>query len=89
MMDHDMTEMCRGLKDQLSAYLDGELESALCAEIEQHLKGCDNCRVVIDTLNKTITLYREVGPEEVPLDTHDRLARVLHLEMLKERGDAG
>ncbi len=83
MQDHK-DQVCRELKDKLSAYLDGELESALCAEIEQHLQGCDDCRVVVDTLNKTITLYRNYGQATVPPDTHDRLTRVLHLEMLKK-----
>lgn len=75
--------VCRELKDKLSEYLDGELESALCAEIEQHLKGCDDCRVMVDTLNKTITLYRNYGQESVPPETHERLTRVLDLERLK------
>ncbi len=81
-MDH-ITETCREIKDKLSAYLDGELETALCAEIEQHLRGCDNCRVMVDTLNKTITLYRNYGQDEVPPDAHTRLTRVLNLERLK------
>ncbi len=87
-MDHEMTEVCRGLKDQLSAYLDGELESALCDEIERHLRGCENCRVVVDTLNKTITLYRNYGQEEVPPEAHERLEHVLHLEMLKKKSES-
>lgn len=87
-MDHDMSEVCRGLKGQLSAYLDGELQSALCAEIEQHLRGCENCRVVVDTLNKTITLYRNYGQEQVPPETHARLTHVLRLEMLKKKQGA-
>ncbi len=78
-----MNQVCRELKDKLSAYLDGELESALCAEIERHLQGCDDCRVMVDTLNKTITLYRHYGQASVPPEAHDRLTRVLHLEMLK------
>lgn len=81
-MDH-LTEACREIKDKLSAYLDGELESALCAEIEQHLSGCDDCRVMVDTLNKTITLYRNYGQETVPPDVHERLTRVLNLQQLK------
>ncbi len=75
----ELKDVCRDLKDQLSAYLDGELESALCAEIEQHLHNCNDCRVMVDTLNKTITLYRNYGQEDVPPETHDRLTRVLHL----------
>ncbi len=84
-MDH-LTETCREIKDKLSAYLDGELESALCAEIEQHLRGCDDCRVMVDTLNKTITLYRNYGQETVPPDVHERLTRVLNLQQLKTQG---
>lgn len=80
-----MTQLCRELKDKLSEYLDGDLESALCAEIERHLQGCDNCRVMVDTLNKTITLYRNYGQVSVPPDTHGRLTRVLRLEMLKNQ----
>lgn len=84
MMDQQKEQICREIKDKLSAYLDGELESALCAEIEQHLSGCDNCRVVVDTLNKTILLYRNYGQVSVPTETHERLTRVLHLETLKK-----
>ncbi len=84
-MDY-LTEACREIKDKLSAYLDGELESALCVEIEQHLHGCDDCRVMVDTLNKTITLYRNYGQENVPLDVHERLTRVLKLEQRKAKG---
>lgn len=84
-MDTQKEQICRDLKDRLSEYLDGELESALCSEIEQHLRDCDDCRVVVDTLNKTITLYRNYGQASVPPDTHDRLTRVLYLEMLKNQ----
>ncbi len=83
-MDGQKEQVCREIKDKLSAYLDGELESALCAEIEQHLRGCDNCRVVVDTLNKTILLYRNYGQVSVPPEAHERLTRVLHLELLKK-----
>ena len=83
-MDH-LSETCREIKDKLSTYLDGELESALCAEIEQHLRGCDDCRVMVDTLNKTITLYRHYGQETVPPDVHERLTRVLNLQQIKAK----
>jgi len=64
----------------LSEYLDGELEAQLCAEIERHIAECGNCRVVVDTLRKTVTLYREYGHEPVPQDAKDRLYAVLHLD---------
>ncbi len=82
-----LSETCREIKDKLSAYLDGELESALCAEIEQHLAGCADCRVMVDTLNRTVTLYRQYGQESVPADVHDRLTRVLKVKQLKGKTD--
>ena len=87
MDDQHINETCREIKNKLSAYLDGELESALCAEIEQHLRGCDDCRVMVDTLNKTITLYRNYGRSTVPPDVHERLTRVLKLEQLNAKND--
>jgi anti-sigma factor (TIGR02949 family) len=71
---------CREMLGSLSEYLDGELESQLCAEIERHIAECGNCRVVVDTLRKTVTLYREHGHEEVPQDARERLYAVLKLE---------
>ncbi len=81
----EMNELCQELKAQLPDYLDGELQSQVCAEIERHIQGCDNCRIMVDTLKKTITLYRDNGSARVPTDVHERLTRVLDLERLKEK----
>ena len=48
---------CKEMLGSLSDYIDGDLEAQLCAEIEQHMAGCGNCRLVVDTLNKTVSLY--------------------------------
>jgi len=71
---------CQEMLGQLSDYIDGELEIALCAEIEEHLSGCSNCRIMVDTMRKTIVLYHEQTPEDLPSDVKDRLYRVLKLE---------
>ena len=76
--DHYST--CRELLGQLSDYVDGELEAALCDELEAHLSQCPDCRVMVDTLRKTITLYRSQAQPELPADVQDRLYRVLRLE---------
>ncbi len=70
---------CRQLRNLLSDYLDGELEAALCAELEAHLAGCPDCRVMVDTVRKTIILYRSQAPTELPAEVKDRLYRVLKL----------
>ena len=70
---------CKDTLGILSDYLDGELDCTLCEEIERHMAECGNCRIMIDTLRRTVILYREHGHEDVPLDAKDRLYAVLHL----------
>ncbi len=88
-MTHIHSETCKALKAQLSEFIDGELDDAMCQEIEQHIEGCENCRVVVDTLRKTILLYRDAPAETVPPQVHARLVKVLDLEQLKKRKEQG
>lgn len=70
---------CQSLLSQLSDYIDGDLEEALCAELERHLASCENCRIVVNTLAKTITLYHHLPDPDLPAETQDRLFKVLKL----------
>jgi anti-sigma factor RsiW len=72
---------CKALLGELSDYVDGELAANLCAELERHLETCPDCRIVVDTLRKTISLYHQAN-ETTPLpdDVKQRLYRSLHLE---------
>lgn len=76
--DHDH-ESCRELLESLSLYVDGEAEDALCREIEQHMADCENCRVVVNTLDKTVKLYREHGHSRLPGEARERLYAALDL----------
>lgn len=72
--------LCHDLLGQLSDYVDGELEASLCAELEAHLAECPNCRVMVDTVRKTIILYRTQAAVELPSDIEARLYKVLEIE---------
>ncbi|MEW5872956.1 MAG: zf-HC2 domain-containing protein [Chloroflexota bacterium] len=77
-MDH---EHCRFLLGSLSEYVDGALADELCAEIERHLESCDNCRVVVDSLRKTVYLYQVTKPPAVmPSEVRQRLFLRLDLD---------
>ncbi len=78
-------ENCRNLLIQLSDYIDGELEEALCAEIEQHMAGCLDCQAVVNTLDKTIELYRTTGRAHVPREVQKRLYKVLKLDHIARK----
>ncbi len=78
-MKHDHG-VCQQIMDHISDYVDGELEASLCAELEAHLSGCRNCRVMVDTVRKTITLYHAQPPVELPSDVQGRLYKILKIE---------
>lgn len=83
-------EQCRYLLGSLSDYIDGALEESVCREIEQHLAGCENCRVVIDTLRKTVSLYHEEAQQETaPEGVHRRLFKRLNLDDFIEDTEKG
>ncbi|HFQ93478.1 MAG TPA: hypothetical protein ENK32_05680 [Anaerolineae bacterium] len=76
---------CGNLLDHLSDYLDNEASAAICAEIEQHLQDCEDCRVVVDTLRQTIQLYHTLPQPDMPDDFRQRLYKSLDLEPYLER----
>jgi anti-sigma factor RsiW len=84
-------ESCRHLLDSLSSYVDGELSPELCAELERHLSGCENCRIVVDSLRKTVYLYRATADDSpaVPEDVRQRLFHCLDLDEFIEKKSSG
>lgn len=74
------TVNCRHLLGDLSDYLDGQAPEAICAEIERHMAGCEDCRVVVDTLHKTVLLYRGLPQPSLPESAREQLYRALDLE---------
>ena len=72
---------CRHMLGALSDYVDGELASELCAELERHLQTCPNCTVVVNTLRKTVELYQETDEEDaLPQAVRQRLFAKLDLD---------
>lgn len=72
-----MTKNCRDYISNLSDYLDGDLDAALCEEIEKHIGACTNCRIMVDSLRQTVTLCREGRPEALPKELEERLTSAL------------
>jgi anti-sigma factor RsiW len=80
---------CHQLLCSISEYIDGELDPALCEELERHLCECEDCQIVLDTTRKTINLYHTTSEEEgVPTDVRQRLFKCLNLEDYIQRKSA-
>ncbi|NTU81651.1 MAG: hypothetical protein HGA45_20105 [Chloroflexales bacterium] len=77
---HDLAR-CQALVAQLNDYLDGELPAGLCAELETHLGDCPDCRVVLDTIGKTVQIVRtlDLAPPALPPEVEARLLAHLAL----------
>ncbi len=73
-------EMCRDMLGDLSDYLDGQASQDICAEIERHMASCEDCRIVINTFEKTVLLYRDLPQPEVPDGARQRLYQALDLQ---------
>lgn len=52
--------------EQLSAYVDGELDSAAGGELEGHLQTCSSCRARLDGLRQTVSALRALPMETPP-----------------------
>lgn len=82
-MKHQHKQECRELLGAISDYVDGSLQDELCRELERHLSDCDDCRVVVNTLKKTIDLYQtDSAQETVPSEVRQRLYKSLRLDDL-------
>ncbi len=82
-MEHSHNENCKTLLGNLSNFIDGELDDALCNQLQKHMDGCENCRVVFDTLTRTIYLYQTSEREsKLPGDVRGRLFNTLKLDDL-------
>ncbi len=68
---------CEELLAMLNEYVDGTVDPAICDEFEKHMAGCNPCQVVIDNIRKTITLYKEGKPCDLPRDFQHRLHSAL------------
>ena len=80
MTDH-LHSNCERLLGSLSEYIDGELAPEFCQELEKHLAGCENCRVVFNTTKRTIDLmHAPVEKTDLPEDVRERLFKRLNLD---------
>ena len=68
---------CKAIYRHLCENLDAEINSPACAELRSHILHCRNCTAYLDSLKKTIRLYRNHALPEVTLPIEERLFAVL------------
>ena len=80
---------CEELLAMLNEYVDGEIDPGVCDQFEKHLAGCNPCQVVVDTIRKTISLYKAGQSYELPLPFRERLHSALRAKWTEKHGAGG
>jgi anti-sigma factor RsiW len=72
---------CEDVVHELSNFIDGELGAALKLELESHLTDCADCRLVVDQTKKTIEIFCDCEPVELPGEVRTRLHDALRRKL--------
>lgn len=68
---------CKEMFAQLSDYLDEELDSSLCEELERHMDGCEPCQAFLASLRRSIEQCRKIPAESMNPKLASEIRRIL------------
>ncbi len=57
---------CEEFNDKADAYLERELSKDESIEFENHLRSCQNCRMEMESIKKSIGMMRNVFSDKKP-----------------------
>ncbi len=72
---------CKHVWEHISAYIDGEVDAALRAEIDRHLETCEICSAVLDSTRNVVVLMADDRVFELPAGFSGRLHERLEREL--------
>ena len=72
---------CKEFLQELSDYLDENVDAEIRAKLERHITECPNCWVVCDTTKRTIRIYKGMEPQPIPPEIESRLMSALEKKM--------
>jgi len=64
---------CREAIQEISNFLDGDLDGGLRKELERHFAECDECNLVVVQTRKMIEIFIQAEPVDLPLEVRSRL----------------
>jgi anti-sigma factor RsiW len=72
---------CGGVIRELSNYIDGDQGPADKQELERHLEDCEDCTLILHQTKKTVEIFCDSEPVELPTDVRSRLREALRRKM--------
>ena len=83
-----MVVRCEEVWREVSNYLEGEVDAATRAAIEEHVRGCKHCTAVLEGTKNVIRLYGDERMMEVPFGYSQRLRRKVEESLRPRRGSS-
>lgn len=77
---------CEQVWQEISNYIDNEVDPALRAAMEEHLRGCQHCTAVLDGTRNVVTLYADGRVFDLPSGFSQRVQARLAAEARPGRG---
>jgi anti-sigma factor RsiW len=74
---------CKHVWEHISAYIDGDVDAGLRAEIDRHLETCEICSAVLDSTRNVVVLMADSRVFEVPAGFSTRLHERLEEELAR------
>jgi anti-sigma factor RsiW len=65
----------------MSNYIDGDVDAGLRHDLEMHLQGCHHCTVVLNQVKKTVDLFCDAEPVDLPSEVRARLYEALQRKL--------
>ena len=77
---------CKELLKILNEYVDGDLDPGVCEQFEKHMADCNPCQIVVDNIRRTIQIYKNDEPFELPPEFTQRLHQTLREQWKAKQG---
>jgi hypothetical protein len=75
---------CSKVYEHLCVNLDSKLDSKSCEQIKAHIEGCSNCTALLDSLKKTVSLYKRYPSPRLSQQCREKFFAILHQEKTKK-----
>jgi len=76
---------CTSAIHEISSYIDGELEASVRIELEEHLRECEGCAIVVRQTQLTVEIFCNDKPVELPNEVRSRLHETLKRKIHKSK----
>jgi len=67
------TDLCTWIYNHLSEYLDAEMQTDVCEQLETHILECSSCRALLRTMKGTVEIVHELPERAISQRCLDRI----------------